>query len=49
MGCVYWDLDVGDEMNATTMHDSVAKTMKRYPDSDMTRTMQIAASNGKQT
>ena len=38
MGCVHLDVDVSDEMNATTTHESVAKTMKRYPDPDKDKT-----------
>ena len=34
LGSVYLDADVNesDELNATTTHESTAKTMKRYPD-----------------
>ena len=38
MGCVYLDVDVSDEMTATTTLGSVAKTLKRYPDPDNDKT-----------
>ena len=39
-GCVYLDVDVDvrDEVNATTAHESVAKSMKRYPDQNNDKT-----------
>ena len=35
---MYLDVDVSDKMNATTTHESVEKTMKRYPDPDDDKT-----------
>ena len=35
---MYLDVDVRDEMNATTAHESVAKTMMRYPDPNNDKT-----------
>ena len=32
MDCVYLDVYVSDEMNATSTHESIAKTMKRHPE-----------------
>ena len=47
MGCVYLDVDVSDEINATTTHKSIAKPMKRYPDQNKDKAEADRTQQGK--